>query len=274
MPELPEVETVRRALAAHLPGRRVVEVSARPVRLRRPLNAGSLVRGLDGGRFGEPRRHGKWLLLPVDGRGTLAVHLGMSGRLRLWKAGEPPPCHTHLVLRLDSGVELALVDPRRFGAAVWLDPGAERTDPALAALGPDALDPCLPELLPGAAAGRRVAVKALLMDQRVVAGVGNIYATESLWRARVHPARPAGALAPRTVRRLAQRLQEVLAEAVERGGTTLRDFAGVDGTAGMFQLELDVYGRTGEPCPRCGRPIRRTTLAQRSSWFCPRCQRP
>lgn len=273
MPELPEVETVRRALAGHLPGRSVLAVRAAAVRLRRPIRPDQLQKALIGGRFLEPNRHGKWLLLPVADRGTLAIHLGMSGRLRLWDDGTQAPPHTHLEVELDGGPVMALVDPRRFGAVAWLAPGAADDDPALSRLGPDALDPALPSLLPGELRRRRTSIKATLMDQRLVAGIGNIYANEALWRARIHPAAPAGSISRRRLQLLVDHVQAVLAEAIERGGTTLRDFAGVDGTAGMFRLELAVYGEEGEPCPRCGASIRRTVIAQRATYLCPRCQR-
>ncbi len=273
MPELPEVETVRRALETAVAGCAVTAVRGRPVRLRRPLEPEAIARGLRGRRLEGFRRRGKFLLLDVSGGGSLLVHLGMSGRLRLWGAGTAPPPHTHLVLALDDGRELALVDPRRFGLAVWLPPGAEACDPSLAALGPDALHPRLPDLLAAALEGRRAAVKALLLDQRVVAGIGNIYASEALHRAGVHPARPAGSLSRGRRRRLAAAVREVLEEAVARGGTTLRDFAGVDGSAGMFRPQLSVYGREGRPCPRCGARVRCGAVAGRSTWWCPRCQR-
>ena len=273
MPELPEVETVRRALEAEVSGRLVTAVRGRPVRLRRPLDPDAVRAGLVGRRLAGFRRRGKFLLLDTTDGGGLLVHLGMSGRLRLWPEGTTAGSHTHLRLSLDDGRELALVDPRRFGLAVFLPPGAEAEEPALVALGPDALDPDLPEVLDAALERRRAPVKAVLLDQRVVAGLGNIYACEALWRAGVHPARPARSLSRPRRRRLGAAAREVLEEAVARGGTTLRDFAGVDGRAGMFRLELAVYGREGEPCPRCRAPVRRAPLAGRSTWWCPRCQR-
>jgi len=274
MPELPEVETIRRALELHLGGRAVTGLRGRPVRLRRPLDVERLRANLVGARFGQPRRRGKFLLLDTGPAGTLLVHLGMSGRLILAAGRSVPEApHTHLALELDDGRELRLVDPRRFGLADWLGRGQELTDPSLARLGVEPLDPGLVTALPPLLAGRRAPVKALLLDQHIVAGVGNIYATEALWRAGIRPGRPAGRIARHRLTRLAEEVQRVLLEAIAAGGTTLRDYSAPDGELGMFGLRLGVYGRDGEPCPACGDPLRRSLIAGRSTCWCARCQR-
>jgi len=274
MPELPEVETARRALALDLPGRTVTEVRGRPVALRRPLEPERLARALVGRRLAAPRRRGKHLLLDVEGGGSLLLHLGMSGRLML--VSDPGPAlapHTHLVLRLDHDRELRLVDPRRFGLAHWLAPGEETHDPALSHLGIEPLDPSFPAIFPSLGRGRRASVKALLLDQRIVAGVGNIYAAEALWRSGLRPGRAAGAISCGRLERLARALQAVLEEAIAAGGTTIRDFAAPNGELGMFAFSLRVYGRDGEPCPTCQTPVLRTVIAGRSTFWCRRCQR-
>jgi formamidopyrimidine-DNA glycosylase len=273
MPELPEVETVRRALAQHLVGRRVLALRAHPVRLREPLDRETLAVELVGRRFVAARRRGKYLLLDTEPPGALLVHLGMSGRLLIETPQAAIAPHTHLVLSLDDRRELRFVDPRRFGLVRWLAAGAEVDDPSLAALGVEPLDPSLPEVLPRLLRGRHAAVKALLLDQRLLAGVGNIYADEGLWRAGVRPTRPAGRLSAARVRRLAAALQEVLRDAVEAGGTTLRDYATPLGKAGSFRVALAAYGREKLPCLRCATPMRRSVIGGRSSFWCPRCQR-
>ncbi len=273
MPELPEVETVRRALAEHVAGIRVTGVEGVPVRMRRPLEPTVLRRALVGRTLLEPRRRGKYLLMDVAGGGSLMVHLGMSGRLLLTPAGAPVAPHTHLALVLDDGRHLRLVDPRRFGLAVWLEPGAEADDPALSALGPEPLDPELPVVLPPRMHASASPVKALLLDQRVVAGVGNIYAAEALWRAGIRPSRRGRYTALRRLEALAVAIQEVLAEAVDQGGTTIRDFAAPSGWPGYFAVRLAAYGREGQPCRRCGATLRLSVLGGRSTAWCPGCQR-
>jgi len=274
MPELPEVETVRRALAQHLPGRRIERVDAEAVQMRRPLEPTELARRLTGARLLEPRRRAKFLLLDTDRQGALLVHLGMSGRISLvTDPASPAPPHTHLHLSFDSGTQLRLTDPRRFGLAVWLAAQDEGNDPSLVRLGVEPLDSSLPRVLPELFAGRTAPVKALLLDQRLVAGVGNIYACEALYRAGIRPSRPAGRIARHRLERLAHELQQVLAEAIEQGGTTLRDFADPSGELGYFAVRLAVYGRAGQPCHRCGTPLRSAVIAGRSTVWCSRCQR-
>lgn len=272
MPELPEVETVRRALVANLTGARVSAVRGRQVAMRRLLEPQRLHDALAGRRFREPLRRGKFLLLPVSSGGFLLVHLGMSGRLQLVVSDHPVEPHTHLVIELEDGRELRLVDPRRFGLAVWLDEGGETTDPALAGLGIEPLNPAFEERLPPLVRSRRAPVKALLLDQRLVAGIGNIYAAESLWEAGIRPSRPGRAISELRLRSLARSIHAVLERAIAAGGTTLRDFSGPNGAAGYFAVRLQVYGHGGQPCPRCDRPLRDEVIAGRGTVWCPYCQ--
>ncbi|MCG6964084.1 MAG: bifunctional DNA-formamidopyrimidine glycosylase/DNA-(apurinic or apyrimidinic site) lyase [Acidobacteria bacterium] len=273
MPELPEVETVRRALAASLTGAVVKVVRGQRIAMRRPLEPRLLHEVLRGRRFQEASRRGKFLLLPVDGGGCLLIHLGMSGRLRLTRPERLVEAHTHLVVELDDGRELRLVDPRRFGLAVWLAAGEETTDPALADLGIEPFDPALEDRMPRLIRSRRAPVKALLLDQRLVAGIGNIYAAESLWEAGIRPSRPGRAISEGRLCLLARSIRAVLERAITAGGTTLRDFSGPHGDAGYFAVRLRVYGRGGQPCPRCGRSLRDDVIAGRSTVWCPHCQR-
>jgi len=273
MPELPEVETVRRALEAHAVGRRIVAVAGNHIRLRRPLFPGDLHRRLVGRGVDAPRRRGKYLLIDVTPPGTLLVHLGMSGRLLISPRGAPFLPHTHLVIGLDDGTEIRFVDPRRFGLVAWLDPGDEPHDPSLAALGIEPLDPALPETLPGLFRSRRAPLKSLLLDQRLLAGVGNIYACEALWRAGIRPSRAGQRTSAARLRLLAVELQEVLRQAIGQGGTTIRDFATPSGDFGYFAVQLAVYGKAGQRCLRCGGTLRDARIAARSTVWCPRCQR-
>ena len=271
MPELPEVETTRRGLAPLVVGRTIERLDVREPRLRWPVAPG-IADGVAGQRVSAVRRRAKYLLFET-GAGTLLVHLGMSGGLRFHGEHAPPPgVHDHFDVRFAGGACLRFHDPRRFGSLhLCLEP--ER-HPLLASIGPEPLAPDFtPEYLAGACRGRRVAIKQLLMNSRVVAGVGNIYANEALYRAGVHPLRAAGRIARPRFRGLVDGVRGVLSDAIERGGTTLRDFAGSDGRPGYFQLDLDVYDRAGKPCRRCGEPIRARTIGQRSTYYCARCQR-
>ncbi len=274
MPELPEVETTRRGIAPHVEGRVITEVIVRQPRLRVPV-PGDLVERLVGARIGVLSRRAKYLLLPLVGgeaTGTLLWHLGMSGSLRIARLGELPRKHDHLDLVLDDGALLRYHDPRRFGFVDWLKGSAEQ-DPRLARLGPEPLSDafdgaCLHRL----SRGRRVAVKPFLMDNAVVVGVGNIYASEALFLSGIDPRRAAGRIAAERYARLAAAAKEVLAAAITQGGTTLRDFVGGTGEPGYFKQRLNVYGRHGQPCRRCGAELRLVTLGQRASVYCPHCQ--
>jgi len=270
MPELPEVEITRRGIEPHLAGRTLAGVVVRHRGLRWPVPHG-LARALAGGRVRSVGRRGKYLVIQCD-RGALIVHLGMSGSLRVLPADAPPGPYDHFDLRFDGKV-MRLRDPRRFGAVLWWR-GAPEDHPLLAGLGVEPLSAAFDgDALYRAARGRRAAIKQLLMDARVVAGVGNIYASESLYRAGIHPATPAGRLSRARCARLAAAVRETLLDAITAGGSTLRDFVHADGAAGYFQIRYFVYDRAGEPCRACGRPVKRIVQGQRSTFFCPRCQR-
>ena len=271
MPELPEVETARRGIAPHLEGRRIERLTVRDRRLRWPVPA-----GLEGEVRGQTvlavDRRGKYLLLRTAS-GTLILHLGMSGSLRVVEAADPPATHDHLDLVVEGGTALRLTDPRRFGCLLWTR-GDPARHPLIATLGPEPFDAAFSgEYLFRLSRGRRCAVKAFLMDGHVVTGVGNIYASESLFLAGIHPARAAGRVARTRYGRLAEAVRTVLGEAIRAGGTTLQDFVGADGRPGHFSRQLRVYDREGEPCGVCGHLLRRRIIAQRAAFFCPRCQR-
>lgn len=270
MPELPEVETTRRGLAPHLTGRIVTGVEQRRAGLRWPF-APELRALLPGQRIDTVRRRAKYLLLDTDAGSTL-LHLGMSGSLRVLPADLPSTVHDHLDIGLDGGRVLRFNDPRRFGCALWQPPG--ETHALLRGLGPEPLSDAFDgDWLFAKSRGRTAPVKAFLMDQRVVVGVGNIYAAEALFAACISPLRAAGKVSRARYAVLADEVKRILAYAIERGGTTLRDFIAPDGAPGYFELELQAYGRGGEPCPRCGRPLREAAIAQRTTAWCPACQR-
>ncbi len=271
MPELPEVESICRSLAPVIEGRRVREVVVRERRLRRPLSP-RLPRYLKGKTFQGIRRRAKYLLLEV-GEGTLLVHLGMSGSLQFVAAGTPPQAHDHLDIVLDDGACLRYRDPRRFGSLLWLRGPPER-HPLLADIGPEPFaDEFDADFLRARLHRRRAPIKSLLMDARIVAGVGNIYANEALFIAGISPLRAGGRISLARLAHLVQALREVLNAAIEAGGTTLRDHALADGSSGAFVERLQVYGRKGSPCSRCGAPIAMRVIGQRSSYYCRRCQR-
>lgn len=270
MPELPEVETTRRGIEPHLPGRSVLAVTLRAARLRFPLEQ-SLCTDLPGRRFKAVARRGKYLLLTMDG-GTLLIHLGMSGHLHLSAPGSPAGKHDHFELALDNGNLLRLNDPRKFGTVLWLagDPGSH---PLLAGLGPEPLDDRFStEYLYGITRKRKAAIKTVLMNSRLVVGVGNIYANEALFHARIAPSRQAGRLTQSECGRLVVAVKKTLAEAIERGGTSLRDYVDVDGNPGYFGLNLLVYGREGERCLVCLTPLQQSRLGGRATCWCPHCQ--
>ncbi len=270
MPELPEVETTRRGIAPYLEGQRVSRVIVRDRRLRWPIPEDLDIR-LSGQTILAVERRAKYLLIKAE-VGTLISHLGMSGNLRLVEAGLPALKHEHVDIELESGLALRYTDPRRFGAMLWsLDP---HNHALLLNLGPEPLT----ELFDGdrlfqQSRGRSMAVKPFIMDNAVVVGVGNIYATEALFAAGIDPRRAAGTLSRARYLRLGVEIKRILAYAIERGGTTLRDFIGGDGQPGYFQQELFAYGRGGEPCKVCGSLLREIKLGQRASVYCPRCQK-
>jgi formamidopyrimidine-DNA glycosylase len=271
MPELPEVETTRRGIEPATLGRRILYARVRDTRLRWPVPA-KLNELLCGQQVRAVGRRAKYLLLGLD-HGTLIVHLGMSGSLRVLPQDQPALKHDHVDLVLDSGVCLRFNDPRRFGSMIYTTDEA-LAHPLLRRLAPEPLDPGFDgDYLVRVARGRKVAIKQFLMNGLVVVGVGNIYANESLFRAGIHPRRSAGRIAAARLGRLAQAIREVLSDAIEVGGTTLRDYVNAAGTPGYFRQKLYVYERAGEPCRLCRTPIRQLTQGQRSTYYCPRCQR-
>ena len=271
MPELPEVETVRRELEPLLVGRRIERVEVREPRLRWPVAADFGAR-VEGHRISALGRRAKYLLARFD-RGTVLIHLGMAGSLRLVPAGGPAGVHDHVDWRLDDGQCLRYHDPRRFGAMLWWD-GAPAAHPLLAHLGPEPFSRGFHgDWLHARSRGRRAAVKSFIMDGRIVAGIGNIYANEALFEAGIHPARAAGRIARERYARLAGVLRRILADSIGAGGTSFRDYVHADGAPGRYGARLNVYDRTGEPCRRCGAALRGRVIGQRSTVWCPRCQR-
>ena len=270
MPELPEVEVTRRGFADRIAGARVLGL-----RLGKPLRwpLGVEPQALVGRTVLGVRRRGKYLLLDLD-PGLLLLHLGMSGSLRFGPGLPPPGPHDHVDLHTSQGL-LRLHDPRRFGALVWApDESAALARKLLGGLGAEPLGADFDLARFRADLKRRRApIKQVLMAGDLVVGVGNIYASEALFRAGIRPTTPAERLGPVRVVRLHGAIREVLQQAVERGGSTLRDFSGSDGEHGLFQLEAAVYGRAGQPCRQCGSPIRMLRQGQRSSFYCPVCQR-
>jgi formamidopyrimidine-DNA glycosylase len=268
MPELPEVETTVRGLAHVLNGRRIARVEARRPDLRRALPV-DLGQRLTGARVIGLRRRAKYGLIDTDRGDTLAFHLGMSGHWRIDPAETAK--HDHFIIETDDGRRLALNDARRFGSLDLV-----RTDelsgwPAIRALGPEPLDLTAIELK-RRLGGRSAAIKLLLLDQRIVAGLGNIYVCEALYRAGIHPKRPGGSISLERLKRLVPAIHDVLAEAIAAGGSTLRDFASPDGELGYFSKSFAVYDREGQPCG-CGGMVKRIVQGGRSTFYCPRCQR-
>ena len=271
MPELPEVETTRRGLAPLLTGHSIDELRVHEARLRWPVAQG-LAAAVRGQRVHSVGRRAKYLLLTLD-RGTLIVHLGMSGSLRMLPGSTARLAHDHLELLLDDGRALRLNDPRRFGCFLYTE-----DDPArhalLRHLAPEPFDAAFSaDYLHDIGRGRRVAIKQLLMNGRLVTGVGNIYASEALFRAGVRPGRAARSLTRTENQRLWRAVRAVLRMAIRAGGTTLRDYVNPEGLPGYFRRKLYVYERAGLPCRRCGTPIRTLVHGQRSTYYCPRCQR-
>jgi formamidopyrimidine-DNA glycosylase len=274
MPELPEVEVLRRSLEPHLVGDVIERVEVRFPTLREPIHVRQLRRHTTGRRVAGLRRRAKYLLIDLAGGSTLVVHLGMSGRLTVAPAAAPAEPHEHVAFFLASGQRLRLRDPRRFGLVFALPTARLTSDPHFAHLGAEPLGPDFSgAFLAAAARGRRGPVKGLLMDATVVVGVGNIYACEALFAAGIHPARSVARIAPGRWEGLAAAVRDVLSRAIAEGGTTLNDFTDGDGRSGYFQVSLAVYGRAGEACRRCGKPLRRLVQAGRGTFYCPGCQR-
>ncbi|MEM1177798.1 MAG: bifunctional DNA-formamidopyrimidine glycosylase/DNA-(apurinic or apyrimidinic site) lyase [Acidobacteriota bacterium] len=273
MPELPEVEVVKMSLEPRLLGERFRSVSVHAPALREPLDRPALT-ALQGAKVEALRRRSKYLLVDLDVEKTLAVHLGMSGRFTVVEPSEPRAKHEHLAFGLGDGSRLRLVDPRRFGQALVLPTRGIESDRHFAHLGPEPLGADFSgAVLAHKAEGRRGPIKTFLMDARVVVGVGNIYASEALFRAGVSPKRSVARVSRATWDRVAEAVRETLAQAIHEGGTTLNDFTDGEGNAGYFQVSLAVYGREGEACGRCDDRVRRLVQANRSSYYCSGCQR-
>jgi len=271
MPELPEVETTLRGLAPHLTGQQVGDVIIRNPRLRWPIPA-DLPELLRGRTIRRMWRRAKYLLVEFD-HGTLILHLGMSGSLRLLSTPTPVQAHEHFDLVLQNGTLMRLRDPRRFGAVLWHE-GDVFAHPLLAALGPEPLEKDFDgEYLYAATRKRKAAIKLVIMDNQVVVGVGNIYANEALFRAGIKPQLAAGKLSRERCALLSKTIREVLRAAIKKGGSSLRDYVDSDGRQGYFQQEYFVYGRTGAPCRRCGTTVKQLRQGQRASFYCPQCQR-
>ncbi len=283
MPELPEVETVRRGLAPVIEGQVIASAQVNRPDLRWPFPPDMAAR-LTGRRVQALRRRSKYILADLDSGETLLIHLGMSGRMLV--SGDPlgvfvhdhpaPEKHDHVVLDMENGARITFNDPRRFGAMDLMETATAETHKLLAVLGPEPLgnDFSEPHLV-AAFKGRNTPVKAALLDQHIVAGLGNIYVCEALYRARIHPRRKAGRIAARRVAALVPIIRQVLTDAIAAGGSSLRDFRQADGELGYFQHSFDVYGREGQPCrsPDCGGTISRIVQSGRSSFYCPVCQR-
>lgn len=271
MPELPEVETVRSGLAPLISGHRIEQVTVRHRGLRWPVGR-RLERQLEGRGIQGVGRRGKYLLICCD-RGTLIVHLGMSGSLCVVSASIPAGKHDHLDVTLDDGRILRFNDPRRFGSVHWIE-GDPLAHPLLAPLGPEPLAPDFDgDWLYRATRNRKAAIKHILMDSHLLAGIGNIYANEALFRAGIHPARSAQRVSLARYRRLAAAVRDTLEKALAAGGSTLRDFVDATGKPGYFQQYYEVYGRAGAPCRVCGAAVRAMRQGQRSTFYCPHCQR-
>ena len=273
MPELPEVETVRRRIAPLVEGTTIASAEIVDPRLTRPVSPSLVADALVGERIAAVERRGKYLLWRLESGRTLVVHLRMTGSLLHFPAGDlPADAHRRATLALDTGAAVGYRDVRRFGTWELLDDGHLR--PYLAArLGPEPLAPSFTSArLARIVAGRRAPIKAVLLDQRRIAGIGNIYADEALWRARIHPRRPAGELDAPEIAHLHRAVRAALRRGVELNGSTLRDYVTPDGEGGGMQHEFHVYGRLGDPCDRCGRPIERIVVGGRGTWLCPRCQ--
>lgn len=270
MPELPEVETTLRGVLPHVLGHVVTDVQVRQPRLRWPVPDSLL--DLRGQRIVAGSRRAKYLLFQAE-RGTLLTHLGMSGSLRITPPDVALRKHDHVSLCLDSGMELRFHDPRRFGAILWLTDDPQQHE-LLRHLGPEPFDESFSaSYLHTLSRGRSLSVKSFIMDAKTAVGIGNIYACEALFLAGIHPAKAAGKVSKPSYQKLVIAVREVLSKSIEMGGTTLRDFVREDGQPGYFKQSLRVYDRENEPCLHCASPIQRKVQAQRSTYFCPRCQR-
>jgi formamidopyrimidine-DNA glycosylase len=273
MPELPEVETTRRGIEPYLLGHEVAQLEIREPRMRWPVE--DTVLKMTGHRVRSIRRRAKYLLITCD-VGTLILHLGMSGSLRICPHETELKKHDHFIMHLSGNMEMRLHDPRRFGAVIWHDAsdGPVEDHPLLRHLGPEPLGMDFnPDYLVSTCRNRKTSIKLHIMNSRIVVGVGNIYACEALFRSGIRPTRKAGNVSKTRLAMLTQAIKNVLGEAIKQGGTTLRDFLREDGSPGYFKQRLNVYGREGEACRSCGATIKKITLGNRSTYYCPKCQR-
>lgn len=269
MPELPEVETTRRGILPHVKGKRVKAIEVRQPKLRWPVP--DEIHLAEGKKVMDVWRRGKYLLFRFS-NGTVIAHLGMSGSMRIAAADEPPSFHDHVDMVFSDGSRLRYCDPRRFGAWLWTTEPPQQ-HPLIADLGPEPLtDEFDAAYLHRKSRGRKTSIKSFIMDSRIVVGVGNIYANEALFMAGIHPRRAAGRVSAARLEVLVAAIKTVLADAIEMGGTTLRDFVGGDGKPGYFQQTLRVYGRANRPCRTCQTPLLEIRLGQRSTVFCKLCQ--
>jgi formamidopyrimidine-DNA glycosylase len=275
MPELPEVETVRRGLATRMIGRRIVKAELRRPDLRRPFPP-LLAERLTGALIGELSRRGKYILIALDDTGVLLLHLGMSGRITAGGNNAPVEKHDHVILTLDDGTVVRFNDARRFGLLDYMARGSEAAHPLLAEMGPEPLEAGFDgAYLEKVLAGKMTPIKSALLDQKIVAGLGNIYVCEALYRAAISPRRRAATVGGARAARLANAIRDVLGEAIEAGGSSLRDYVQANGELGYFQHRWAVYGKEGEPCPSCtcAEGVRRITQAGRSTFYCAKRQR-
>lgn len=271
MPELPEVETTRLGVLPHVKGQRIAELILRRRDLRQPITRG--ISAIEGKTITGVKRRSKYLLFELKDAGHLLIHLGMSGSLRVADPVEEWRKHDHVGITLANGRQLRFHDPRRFGLVLWIK-GDPMKHALLKHLGPEPLsDDFSADYLKQACAKRSAAIKLVIMDAKVVVGVGNIYASESLFRAGISPRIAARGLSKPKLARLVEVIREVLSESIEQGGTTLRDFVNSQGNPGYFKQRLFVYGRKGEPCRVCGTPIRHAVMGQRATYWCPVCQK-
>jgi formamidopyrimidine-DNA glycosylase len=274
MPELPEVEVIRRGLQNHLPGRKVLDIATSNKKLRLPMPRKDLKKYILGARFISVGRRAKFLLIAMDNGAYLVVHLGMTGRLGIFPAGAPRSKHDHLRLQLDHSRQLRFNDTRRFGFIQVLAPGIDFKNTMLAHIGPEPFSKDFtPKHLQENAAGRNRPLKNFLMDSRVVAGIGNIYASEILFHAGLNPGKKISRLTVKEWAQIVESSRHVLRKAIESGGTTISDFVNESGKSGYFQLELQTYGKQGQPCNCCSTSIAKKTMAGRATFFCPKCQK-
>jgi formamidopyrimidine-DNA glycosylase len=274
MPELPEVEVIKRGLLRHLPGRKVIEIAVGNKKLRQPMPRKNLKKYIQGARIKSVDRRAKFLLITMDNRAILVIHLGMTGRLGIFPADSPRAKHDHLRLQLDDSMQLRFNDIRRFGLIQVIPPGKASDNTMLSHIGPEPFGQEFSHLyLHRLAAGKSKPLKNFLMDSSVVAGIGNIYACEILFEACLHPEKKICTLSMNEWGRIVASTHNVLQKAIDSGGTTISDFVNESGRSGYFQLELQTYGRQGRPCNVCSTPITRKIMAGRSTFFCPKCQR-